>query len=92
MMLSFDQLKNTHTKQHCFMPVMPPHPMMDADDMGFDMLSRANRLNEVAPISKSGRDKQAHSLGGHQRPIAGGHVVGSPDPTRTQADACCGQQ
>jgi len=80
------------SQQHCFMPVMPPHPMMDADDMGFDMLSRANRLNEVAPISKSGRDKQAHSLGGHQRPIAGGHVVGSPDPTRTQADACCGQQ
>ena len=69
---------------------MPPHHM-DADDMGFDMLSRAQRLNEVVPVSKDGRDKAAHIAGGHQRPIAGGHALGSPDPTRTQADACCGQ-
>lgn len=79
------------SQQHCFMPVMPVH-QMDADDAGFDLMGRSNRLNQLAPISKGGRAKQAHIAGGNQRPIAGGHALANPDPTRTQADACCGQQ
>ena len=78
------------SQQHCFMPVMPNHGM-DADDSGFDILARSRGIEKLAPVSKAGRNAQAHIAGGNQQPIAGGHVLPHPDPTRTQADACCGQ-
>ena len=81
------------SQQHCFMPVMPNH-MLDADDSGFDFMGRSNRLtpNQVMPVSQGGLAARPHANGGRQRPLAGAHATGPADPTRTQADACCGQQ
>jgi hypothetical protein len=79
------------SQQHCFMPVHPVHPMMDADDAGFPMLSGRSLGRELIPASGSELASRPHQNGGRQRPISGGYVSSNPDPMRTQVDACCGQ-